>query len=709
MLKELKRYQVQTMPFQAVRNWELNNTQNESLLLFESTGSDDGEPIDFEYIDYGDGSSTPYTSSECELALEQQEADQVNYREGKKVSGIFYENIDPINIDGTYQRSVYSQIKTSFYNTYRNPTQLFGMENIDFENGKTKRKLAEKLRLFDVPRHVFGDKIVPSSVIIYNTTLDNDYIIKDDGYGNLMAGTNIFSRQQEIGDFINNFENGYDSSCCVYFGNCITISTGSVPTGSVPTGSVPTGSITSSCIPPLFEAITYENQFLTPAGASVDYTFAGTSGSNIAIYAKASTTESVYPNYIYPDITLYDPGMTIVGADDGTNGWTCYAPFNDYNPAGISKTLASTGTYTVRLKSYYGGETGNYDLYITDGMEKQIDGLGSIWRAMYVSSTKKIFALSGFANYTASIHVIDSQTEVIVNTVNLVTASSWASSARPVLFYNPNDDSVWASSLHPDFPTSSIYLFHRLDPSTGTLLESFRYDADVDGGGVSVFPGYHPTLNKLFGNDKVAATTTIKVYNCSTRNYEANLALDGPAINPYCKYISDIDKVLVVPAGDAGCRYQLINNLGVIEAGINTDVSYQGFYRNGLYYTTCGDIRSVDLSTGTIANIWTNGNLSAHGFEYNPCRDCIMVGWGFANDLIPTAAYGTADISMTNFRPISSLVTRYTEDFMVTGWATFVWNPETSRMYYFLAGNGLVQTVPFILYGETTGSAHVLS
>ena len=151
MFKDLKRYQVQLTPFQAVKNWALNNTENDSLLLFESTGSDDGEPIDLEYIDWGSGYSTPYTSSECEIALEQQDADQAHYREGKEVSGPFYPDTDPINVDGTYQRSVYSQVRTSFYNTYRNPTQLFGMENIDFESSRTKRRLAAKLRMFDIP------------------------------------------------------------------------------------------------------------------------------------------------------------------------------------------------------------------------------------------------------------------------------------------------------------------------------------------------------------------------------------------------------------------------------------------------------------------------------------------------------------------------------------------------------------------------------
>jgi len=215
MIKDLKRYQIQLTPFQATKDWAVNNVDNDDLLLFESTGSDDGEPIDLEYIDYNPDSAL--NNYNCQIALEQQAADVISHRDGEQLTGPFYPDSDPTNIDGTYQRSVYSQIRTSFYNTYRNPTQIFGIENIDFERGKTKRRIAEKLRLFDVPRSVFGDKIIPSSVVIYDNSLDNDYTITDDGYGNLQAGTNLFSKQQEIGDFDNDFAGGYSSVCDDYF------------------------------------------------------------------------------------------------------------------------------------------------------------------------------------------------------------------------------------------------------------------------------------------------------------------------------------------------------------------------------------------------------------------------------------------------------------------------------------------------------------
>jgi hypothetical protein len=51
-------------------------------------------------------------------------------------------------------------------------------------------------------------------VVIRDTSLDNDYTIEDDGYGNLTARQNLFSKQQEIGDFINEFDSTITSSAC---------------------------------------------------------------------------------------------------------------------------------------------------------------------------------------------------------------------------------------------------------------------------------------------------------------------------------------------------------------------------------------------------------------------------------------------------------------------------------------------------------------
>lgn len=222
MIKQLKQYQVQTTPFQATKDWTLSNTDNFDLLLFESTGPDDGLPIDLEYVEYN--VTSPVSNFECKIALEKQEEDVAVYREGLKLTGIFYPELDPVNADGTYKRMVHAQTKTMFYNEFRDPTKVWGIENLDFEISKTKRLLSDSIKIFEIPRLVFGDKIIPSSITIYNTTQDNNYNIIDDGNGNLFAQKNLFTKQQEIGNFQNYFDIGNSSLCSDYFNN-ITSST----------------------------------------------------------------------------------------------------------------------------------------------------------------------------------------------------------------------------------------------------------------------------------------------------------------------------------------------------------------------------------------------------------------------------------------------------------------------------------------------------
>ena len=214
MIKLLKQYQVQVTPFAATKDWNLNNSDNDNLLLFESTGSEDGLPIALEFLDYGDGSGYPVENALCDIALEQQTNDLATSQTGLNVKGIVNVDTEPLNDDGTYKRSIYHQVKTMFYNSYLDPSKIWGIENIDFTLSQTQRNLSDQFRLIDVPRSVYGDKIVPKSVRVYDNTLDNVYLIQDDGNGNLFAGKNLFSHQQELGEYINEFISHLSSSYC---------------------------------------------------------------------------------------------------------------------------------------------------------------------------------------------------------------------------------------------------------------------------------------------------------------------------------------------------------------------------------------------------------------------------------------------------------------------------------------------------------------
>ena len=211
MNKPLPKNNIQTTPYAASKDWQLSNLFNDNLILTEHSGS----PIALEYLEYSTASVK--INRLCNIALEQQDYDRVLLRDGKKSSGIFYPDEEDINSDGTFKRLVYSQIKTTFYNNYRDPTKIWGLENIDFENSKTKRFLSDEFQLYDIPTNVFGEKLVENTLNITNTNQDNNYTITDDGRGNLFARTNLFAKQQEVGYFINDFIDDDSDVCNTYF------------------------------------------------------------------------------------------------------------------------------------------------------------------------------------------------------------------------------------------------------------------------------------------------------------------------------------------------------------------------------------------------------------------------------------------------------------------------------------------------------------
>lgn len=235
MLKSLNKNNTLVSPFTVTKNWELSNTTNDDLVIMEYSGSD-GLPVALEYIDYE--TMLPVTSSNCNIALDQQYLDKATLKQGLNIGGFFYPNTDPVNLDGTYQRMIYSQIINMFYNDYRDPTKIWGLENLDFELSQTKKFIADQFTLFDIPKNVFGEKIIPNTFIMYDSTTDNNYVILDDGNCNLFAGTNLFSYQQELGEYTNQYNYEATSSYCNIYN---TISPPDTPlfTSAVYTLSIP--------------------------------------------------------------------------------------------------------------------------------------------------------------------------------------------------------------------------------------------------------------------------------------------------------------------------------------------------------------------------------------------------------------------------------------------------------------------------------------
>jgi len=220
MLKQLKKTDVMTSPFRATKARELYNIQNpDTVILEEYSGSSiiPETQVILDYIDYVTG--TPLLNRDCYIALEQQSDDLAIYEEGTSGSVKTFDSASAeINMNtGTYKELLYNQMSRAFYNNYRNPTKIFGMENIDFQLNKTNLYMADEFRMFTIPRIIMGDKIAPGSVQFQDTSFDDNVSIQDDSNGNLNAGTNLFSKIQEVRVFGNYILSGTAFYVCDIF------------------------------------------------------------------------------------------------------------------------------------------------------------------------------------------------------------------------------------------------------------------------------------------------------------------------------------------------------------------------------------------------------------------------------------------------------------------------------------------------------------
>lgn len=224
MIKHINHQNFQTTPFFAAKNWHLFNVESDDLVILESTGSID--TVAMEFVDYfiSGSSCSSSVNTLCSIALEQQDSDRIIYQEAITGSGTFFPDSEPINKDGSFKRLVHSEIKSTFYNKFNDPTKIFGLDYIDFPSGKTFRQISDFVRIFTIPRIIFGERIIENTVQLVDTSIDDNIEIVDDGYQNLIAKSNLFSKVQEVRSFGNIIMTGvtFDSTVVTFDSTLIT-------------------------------------------------------------------------------------------------------------------------------------------------------------------------------------------------------------------------------------------------------------------------------------------------------------------------------------------------------------------------------------------------------------------------------------------------------------------------------------------------------
>ena len=157
MIKSLKKNDIRTTPFTAVKKWNPQNKLHKDLILWQS-GSVSGS-LSLTFKEYNDGTVAPYTYISSAIALQQQQDDFLRFREGVNLSGSisptgsFY--YDPVlsekNLDGTYKTVLYATTKHLFYKESQDPSKIFGLESLDSSN--VNRSLPNKISTFNIPQN----------------------------------------------------------------------------------------------------------------------------------------------------------------------------------------------------------------------------------------------------------------------------------------------------------------------------------------------------------------------------------------------------------------------------------------------------------------------------------------------------------------------------------------------------------------------------
>src|ERR1039458_6438824 len=87
MIKHINYNNVLTTPFIAAKTRALSSIQNADTVILEPEVYADGTNVSLDYVNYNSG--TPIINRECDIALEQQDMDSLDYEEGIAGSGTF--------------------------------------------------------------------------------------------------------------------------------------------------------------------------------------------------------------------------------------------------------------------------------------------------------------------------------------------------------------------------------------------------------------------------------------------------------------------------------------------------------------------------------------------------------------------------------------------------------------------------------------------
>lgn len=237
MIKSLSKEDISATPFVVSKRWQTPGTTLNVLLTdtnYTTSSTGDNLPVGINYTDFSTGiqypcftsgsfnyydksfeetsesirnypnpsdfytttSVAPIRNDDFNLLLEEDDDRFVKIETGIKIEKYirFLPVSESKNVNGTYKRLVYDQIKNSYYSDTKDPTKLLGLENIDLFLDKSNRSIGDQIKVATLPQAYYGDAIQKGTVRVMDDSQEQSITFVDDGNGNVITSGSVFGK-----------------------------------------------------------------------------------------------------------------------------------------------------------------------------------------------------------------------------------------------------------------------------------------------------------------------------------------------------------------------------------------------------------------------------------------------------------------------------------------------------------------------------------
>jgi hypothetical protein len=355
---------------------------------------------------------------------------------------------------------------------------------------------------------------------------------------------------------------------------------------------------------------------------------------SVALWARSSDFDTY--------LNVYDPSGNWLASND----WGGFMPSPDVDDAAINFPTTQSGVYEVQLSSSAGYGAGNFELYVSPGVNRKTTWTDRYGRCVFwISSSNTV----GVITDQNSVVFYDVATEAI--TYQYTYQGTYGGA------YSATQDRVfaWVVGDAPGFENIMVEY-----DNTGVQLTSSSFDAQIFWGGSTCYDDF---------NDRLFLVRTFGLYgpwaiwDCSTKTITQSGSVNTHGSTTYCTYANVNDRYYI-------SFHNLSNNnamewvdaatyvTGTTVTTMHDYLQYEPVTQQ-IVATRTGGVIVMDPVADTTTTTFTDFG-TFEGVVFDPCTQnmAALVDFNGAGGIItldPSASY-----QVTNYIPVYSDTTDYT-------------------------------------------------